>query len=171
VATGWYSSYSREFPSTLEEPNEIAGFTKLDDPALRPITDRMTHGLGSAYSATHTVGGFYAPASDRAHPVSLIAGTTFLPTPQRALDKWLNGTSSDADLAPLANVHSVPSGSLGGTAKCGETSMTIAGTVQPVTVCAWTDHGSIGSAFFLNRSVEDSATKFILMREAVLHRR
>ncbi|MGC9668724.1 hypothetical protein ACNTMW_19475 [Planosporangium sp. 12N6] len=159
----------REYPSSVDDPAEVAGLTRLHDPELQQIVDQMTEEVKSSVKADSTVAGFYAPAGDRQQLVMLVAGTKLALAPAKELDAALRGVSKGSG-TPLSDVRAVPAGPLGGTTRCGSVTLAAAGTAVPVAVCAWADHGSLGLVFFFNRTIEDAEGRFRAVREGVLHR-
>jgi hypothetical protein len=158
-----------EYPATLTAPDQVAGLTRLTDPAVQQSVDGLSARIRTDTHSTNAIAAMYAPDGDRRHLVMLAGATGLNLNPGADLDKVLAGMAKGAG-SPLSDVHPVPAGALGGNVRCGSSSMAVNGASVPVAMCAWADHGSAGFAFFFNRTADDSATLFGQIRDKVLSR-
>ncbi|MFC7480771.1 hypothetical protein ACFQX7_13065 [Luedemannella flava] len=92
-----------------------------------------------------------AVAVDNDNPAALVSGAFI-------------GMQAQID---VKNAKDIDAGPLGGVARCG----TATTSGQPLTVCVWGDHGSLGQIYFLNRSLAESRKLYPDIRKGVLHRR
>ncbi|GII23972.1 hypothetical protein [Planosporangium mesophilum] len=159
----------KEYPSTLDNPDQVAGLSKLEDPQLRRLIDQLSAQLRSSVGTTDTVAAVYAPTGDPTRMVMLFAGTKLVLDPGKVLDSAFQGFAKGAGPS-LSDVHDVPPGPLGGLTRCGSSTLVAGGTTLPLAGCAWADHGSFGMVLFFNRPAAESEKLFGQVRAAVLRR-
>jgi hypothetical protein len=151
-----------EYPARIDLPDTVAGLTKIVGNATLDKTANDTAlQIKTATNADSAVAAYYAPGSDLTRTVGLFGATGRITDPKGELEEAF---SSD-DLV-VTGTQNVDPGPLGGNMKCGNT----ASGGQALTVCGWSDGGSLMMAIFLNRSLTDSATLFRQIRGEILKR-
>jgi hypothetical protein len=151
-----------EYPARIDLPATVAGLTKIVGNATLDQTANDTAlQIKTATNADSAVAAYYAPGGDLTRTVGLFGATGRITNPKGELE---DAFTSD-DLV-VTGEQDVDPGPLGGYMKCGNT---VSGG-QALTVCGWSDGGSVMMAIFLNRSVTDSATLFRQIRGEILKR-
>ncbi|MFR9780249.1 hypothetical protein ACL02O_29860 [Micromonospora sp. MS34] len=150
--------------TSLNPPVKVAGLTRDDSERARTTADYLRDGLAADIDLDRTFGTVYGDPADAKRSVLIFGGTTLLWQPERDLDS-LFGLMAD-DTGKVTALREVNAGRLGGVMKCGTTG----GDGGDFAVCGWADHGSVVMAMFPGRSVDDSATLFRQLREAVQRR-
>jgi hypothetical protein len=157
--------YLSQYPATLSTPDQVAGMSKLDDPTFKQISDGMVNDLKTQANATSTLGAIYAPGNDPRRAVILAGVTALFVNPGSQIDDAFSGMGT-SDLK-VTGVASVDPGSMGGSAKCGGTS--VSGT--SIGICVWADHGSLGLVMAFGRTPAQTGDLMRTVRPIVLHRK
>ena len=154
----------REYPATVEAPAQMAGFAKIPDQDAVEVTRSLTAKLKKDTGADNAVVGLYVAGADRSRGVLALAVSTLLLSPAKEVASAFGGMDNTG--VPVTGVKDYPTGSLGGTVRCG------VGTADglDLSVCVWADHGSLGIGMFYNRDVHESADLFVTMREEMVKR-
>jgi hypothetical protein len=145
---------------TIAAPKTLGGRPKLTDKAVAGVTDQLKSALGQVPGATKSVGALYGTTSKQ-DIVVLAAAEATVDDPDTMLDLLFTGASSGA--TKVTGVTSAPTGSLGGSAKCG--SATDSGT--RMALCTWADSGSIGMLIWYDKSVAKAKAEFATLRAQV----
>ena len=95
----------------------------------------------------------------------VFAGTRFILDPGSAVGGVFAGFGPRSGLV-VTGVTSVPAGALGGVARCGSARV----GAQPLALCVWGDHGSLGVVLGFGRTVPETADLLRTVRPLVLHR-
>jgi len=151
-----------EYPARIDLPDNVAGLTKVVGNATLDKTANDTAlQIKSAANADSAVAAYYAPGSDLTRIVGLFGATGRIADPKGELEEAFN--SEDF---VVTGTQDVDPGPLDGYMKCGNT----ASNGQALSVCGWSDGGSVMMAIFLNRSLTDSASLFREIRGGILKR-
>ncbi|MCU7725848.1 hypothetical protein ODJ79_19130 [Actinoplanes sp. KI2] len=145
---------------TIAAPKTLGGRPKLTDKELAGLTDSLKTALGSVPGATNPVGALYGTISNQ-DIVVLAAAQADVDDPATMLDLLFTGASSGA--GKVTGVTTAPTGSLGGSAKCGLA--TDSGT--KMALCTWADSGSIGMLIWYDKSVAKAKAEFPRLRAQV----
>lgn len=150
------SSTAVSAPETLP-----GGLTKETSDDMQKIVDQMERDLRNDVGNVDQVAAGIYSAGDPTKLVVLVAATSTVLFPDTEVEDAFKGFNSAG--GGVSGKTSYPAGTLGGTVKCGT------GTEDnlPMTLCAWSDHGSVGIAIFINRELKDSADLFTQIRAAV----
>ncbi|GAA2863233.1 hypothetical protein Acy02nite_52700 [Actinoplanes cyaneus] len=143
---------------TVVEPVTLGGRAKLDTKEFNAVTETMEDGLLTSYpGATKSFGAFYgAPA--KKNMVMAIAVAAPIPNPKLELDK--NFTNMSLTGLSVDNVAEVDAGSLGGSAKCGNSET----SGIDLAVCVWSDKGSVGMLVWYYSSAAKAKAEFPELR-------
>jgi hypothetical protein len=113
---------------------------------------------------------FYAPDGLPSRAVLVFVGTRLLLEPASAVDEVYAGFGSRSGLV-VAGVTSVSPGAMGGVVRCGVVRCGAASIgSQPLALCVWGDHGSLGVVPGFGRTVPETADLLRTARPLVLHR-
>jgi hypothetical protein len=148
----------------IATPQRVAGLVLDDSQGAHDTVDYMRTAVETGVSLQHTVGAVYADEAGEPRSVLFVGGTGVLVEPSAALDKTFSLITDDA--GGVESVQEVPAGPLGGVMKCGTTKT----DGNPMAVCGWADHGSLGIAMFPNRPTDQSAELLRSMRKAMQNR-
>ena len=154
-----------EYPATLSTPDSVAGMPRLIDERFQEVSDQMTASLRAQAGADRSMAAFYAPDGLPSRAVLVFVGTRLLLDPASAVGEVLAGFGSRSGLV-VAGVTSVSPGAMGGVARCGSAAI----GSQPLALCAWGDHGSLGVVLGFERSITETADLLRTARPLVLHR-
>ena len=142
----------------LTAPAQIGSLRLDDSDDGRSTADYLQTALAAEVDLDQAVGAVYRDGSGK--NVLFFGGTTLFWTPESDLHTAF-GLISDNEGA-VTDLHEVPAGKLGGTAKCGTTKS----EDGDLAVCGWADHGSLALAMFPSRPVSEAAPLLIQIREA-----
>jgi hypothetical protein len=154
-----------EGDATITTPDTVAGLARTTRPTLQSTADQLNGQLrASMDDVTSSVAAFYDDPADPSKIVLLYGVTGPVTSPERSLNATLDQLTGGGGI--YVQMHPVDPGPLGGVAKCG------AGDSSggPLSVCGWSDHGSIAVVIFYNRDVESSTALFGRIRSEVLSR-
>jgi hypothetical protein len=146
---------------TLETPDELAGLAKNTDSDLQNTADEVAKEIeGKIKGESSVVAAFYNDPERSGSRVLFAGVTADIVSPTREIDNAFS-SFNEGDIG-IDNIAEVPAGPMGGKAKCGD------GVTQDVNivVCVWADNESLGMIVFYNRSVDDSKTLMLRIREA-----
>jgi hypothetical protein len=144
----------------IVEPATLGGRPKLTDPQFADIAKELKDGLAAVPSATNSVGSLYGTV-EKQDIVVVAAAEAPIDDP----DKELNQTFLGAGVGGLkiTNITEAPTGSLGGTAKCGSTST----SGIDMAICSWADEGSLGMVIWYFKSVSKAKAEFPKLRAQI----
>ncbi|GAA3450435.1 hypothetical protein [Dactylosporangium matsuzakiense] len=152
-------------------PTLPGGLTKQDSPQSDALKSSMESDLrGSVDSVDEIETGVYGNKddSDPTHMVILVAATGTFFSPGTQVDAAFKGFGSGQGLTKVSSPQEYDAGKLGGTLKCGSSEYSLGtGTALQMSMCAWSDHGSVGIVLFMGRSVSEASTQIVAIREAV----
>lgn len=151
--------------STLSTPATIGTLHHDTAASAAQTADYLRDALGADIALRSTMGAVYSDPASKDRVVLLFGGTGNFGSPNKELGTAL-GLLDDSS-GSITGLHNVPSGSLGGTTKCGTSN----GDGGPMTVCGWADSGSVAVALFPGRSVDESAQLVRQVRGAVEQRK
>ncbi|MFB9240014.1 hypothetical protein ACFFWC_31570 [Plantactinospora siamensis] len=157
--TAWQVISQRN--ATLSAPASVAGLTRDDSSNATDTVDYLRAGLAADVRLNRSIGVAYADGTDRRRSVLLVGGTALIWRPESALDEAMKLLSDST--GTLNGIRPVAAGRLGGTMKCGSTSI----DTTSMAVCGWADHGSVALAMFPGRAVDDAAALLRRIRVAV----
>jgi hypothetical protein len=146
---------------TVVEPDKLGGRAKLDDSQYALLAQELQTILTDVPGATAKVVAIYG-SPKKSDIVITAAAAAPVADPDGALnDIFGNG------VLQLSNVTTASTGTLGGTAKCGQTDA--AGTAM--VICGWADSGSRGVDIFQGSSVDAAKAEFPTLRAEVEKKR
>jgi hypothetical protein len=152
-------------PDQLVLPDRVAGLSRDSSGATEGTAERLAARLSRAVPLRSASGAVYADETGRPRSVIFAGGTGAIASAEEQLDKALR-LATEREGA-VDGVHSLPTAPPGTVMKCG----TIDTSASPMAVCGWADQGSLGVAFFPNRSVAESGQLLREMRDAMRLRR
>jgi len=151
-----------QYPANAALPGQVADLRLSDDGSSQETVARLEGEMRTAHLlAEDTFAGVYRDGNGKL--VVLYGITGFRMTPGSDLDSEV-GRISDA--YQMDAVETFETGARGTHLSCG----TGVSDGDDVVVCAWADHGSLGTALFTRRSVEESATLTGQLRAQVISR-
>jgi hypothetical protein len=154
-----WTPIGREYPAYLEVGDTVAGLTRSDNPDYRLASAELVAKMYREESVDDAVATVLTDAKDRV--VILIGATRLIWNPAGELDNAIRSVAGD-----LRDVTEYPQ--LGGNLTCANT---VDDKDQPLVVCAWMDHGSIGLGFYYGAwTMTDCATSLHDIRAAVVRR-
>jgi hypothetical protein len=161
----WYygQPLADQYPAHASLPTEVDDLRLREDEASLRAAQRLEQDMRAQYLfAEGTFAGVYADGSDKRVVVFGVTGLRLRPE-----------TDLDTELArltgvyQLTDVHPVDTAARGTHQRCG-TGRLDDGT--PVVLCSWADHGSLATALFTRRSIDDSARLLDELRTVLLVR-
>jgi hypothetical protein len=160
--TAWQVITQRD--ARLTVPASVAGLARDNSSNAADTIDYLRTGLVTDVQLDRTVGAAYRDPADHNRSVLLVGGTALIWRPGSELDSALTLLSDSG--GGLTGVHDVDAGGLGGTMKCGSTTL----DQQTLAVCGWADHGSLALAMFPGSGVDEAADLLRRIRPAVQSR-
>ena len=156
------TSEATKAPATIRivEPKTLGGRPKLTDAQFASAAAELEKSLKKVPGATKSVGALYGTVSKR-NIVMVAAAQAPIDHPKRELDAVFAGAGVDG--VKISNIGSVPTGSLGGSAKCGKA---VADDVT-MAICSWADAGSLGMFIWYFKSVSTAKAEFPKLRAEV----
>lgn len=150
--------------TTLSQPDRVAGLTRNTGTEAAQAAEYLKEAMLAEVDVKDPVAAVYTDQAGRS--VFFFGGTASTWSPGRQLDAVFAGvTDRDGGVAQLAGYDPGP---LGGVLRCGTTPTGDDG--QRMTVCGWSDHGSVAVALFADRSPADAAVLLRDMRAHIQHR-
>jgi hypothetical protein len=157
-----WTPIGKEYPAYLEVGDRVAGLDKVDNPDFRVASAEMVASMYRDHGVDDAVAAILTDPKASGRTVILIGATKLFLNPAADLNKAIAGAAGN----PLTNVTEYPD--LPGHLTCADT---VDDQRQPVVVCAWIDHGSIGLGIYYGRwTMRDCATKLRDIRAAVVRR-
>ena len=150
-----------QFPVTAVLPQRVADLNLRDDGASRRAVERLKQQLRDANALGDVFAGVYADSNGKR--VTLFGTTGLRLAPKADVEAELRRLAGQFG---LRDVQPYDLDETGVHERCGVGSVDGAAVV----VCAWADHGSLGTIVANRRSVRDSAALTGIFRNAVLTR-
>jgi len=150
--------------TTVNPPPKIGDLSRDSSTDAQSTADYIRAAVASATGLDTSIGAVYGTPTGTDDSVIFAGGTTAIWTPSSSLKNALAVVSDDS--GGVSNQQDVPTGALGGIARCGVTKTD--GADMPV--CAWADYSSVGIALFPNRTAADAQKLFATLRPAIEHR-
>jgi hypothetical protein len=157
---GWQIGSQKD--ATLTTPATIGPLHLDESEDGRSTADYLQTALAAEVDLDKVIGAVYLDGTSK--NVLFLGGTGLIWTPETDLDAAFSLIADNE--GAVTGVHKVDAGKLGGTMKCGTTKS----DDGDLTVCGWSDHGSLALAMFTNRSESDSATLLRQVRDAAQKR-
>jgi hypothetical protein len=142
------------------EPKTLGGRPKLTDAQFAGLADELRSSFKQVPGATTTVGSLYGTIAKR-NIVILAAAQAPIANPAQMLDQIFSGAGLSGQ--KISNIVSAPTGTLGGTAKCGSA---VAEAVD-MAICSWADEGSLGMMIWRFNSVSKAKAEFPALRAQI----
>jgi hypothetical protein len=140
----------------LVEPKTLDGLPKLSYKQFDNTVKLLKTIMSSYPGASGTVGAVYGRVGTK-NALLMTATEAKVTDPEFTVDSVL---ASGGSSTKVSGIKPVPTGSLGGTAKCGNA--TSAG--QKIAICSWADEGSIGIVFFYFKTTSQIKDDFPKVR-------
>lgn len=148
--------------STIQivEPKTLGGRPKLTDAQFASVAKQLQDSLKDVPGATGSVGALYG-AVEKQNIVIVAAAEAPIEDPAKELDNTFYGAGIGG--MKITNISSAPTGSLGGSAKCGASET----SGINLAICAWADEGSLGMFIWFAKSVSKAKAEFPTLRAQV----
>jgi hypothetical protein len=143
----------------IVEPKTLGGRPKLNNKEFKSTIDLLKTIMSSYPTATSSVGAMYGRAGTR-NIVLMTAAQAEVDDPETTVDGLLASGGSKTKVSGITNAST---GSLGGVAKCGNTS----NSGQKVAICVWADGGSLGLTFWYFKSATTVKGEFPKVRAEI----
>jgi hypothetical protein len=157
---GWLVNSQKN--TSLAVPDKI-GTLSLDTSAdAASSAEYLRDALSAEISVKKAIGAIYQENDDK--NVLFFGGTALIWRTGSTL-KTAFGLITDKQGA-VTDLHDIDAGPLGGTMQCGTTKS----DDGDLTVCGWSDHGSVAVAMFPDRTQAEAGPIFLQIRNAVEHR-
>ncbi|MFY1636960.1 hypothetical protein ACN27F_27410 [Solwaraspora sp. WMMB335] len=151
-----------QYPATAALPGQIADLELSEDGASERTVTRLRNEMRTAHLlAEDTFAGVYRDGNGKL--VVLFGTTGFRITPDTDLDSEIGRITGQYRLTGVTTFETDIRGAY---LSCG----TGRADGTDVVVCTWADHGSLGTALFTRRSVEESAALTYRLRTDVIDR-
>jgi hypothetical protein len=159
----WARPFYDQYPATASTTAAVAGLTIVDDASAERTADRLRKAIDTDQLDEDRFTVVYADQRNKQSRVTVFGTTRFITDPKKDLDAGLGKLADDLRISGLRELDA---GTLGGEQRCGTGKL----DGKTITLCAWSDHGSIGVALFTNRSVEASSPLLHDIRAAIISR-
>jgi hypothetical protein len=162
TATSTTTAAPTKAASTIKivEPATLGGRPKLTDPQFASVAKELKDGLASVPSATNTVGSLYGTV-EKQDIVIVVAAEAPIADPETELNQTFMGAGVGG--LKISNITDAPTGSLGGTAKCGSAET----SGIDMAICSWADDGSLGMVMWYFKSVTKAKAEFPKLRAQI----
>ncbi|NMO54194.1 hypothetical protein HH310_23800 [Actinoplanes sp. TBRC 11911] len=140
-------------------PKTLGGRPKVSSKELQSYVDLLKTMMSSYPSASNSVSGMYGRIGTR-NVVVMAAAEADVVLPETTVDALL---ASGGSSTKVTGITSVSTGSLGGYAKCGNS--TSAG--QKLAICVWADDGSLGLVVWYFKSTSSIKSEFPKVRAEI----
>lgn len=144
----------------IVEPATLGGRPKLTDPQFADVAKELKDGLASVPSATNTVGSLYGTVAKQ-DIVIVVAAEAPISDPDKELSQTFMGAGVGG--LKISNITDAPTGSLGGSAKCGSAET----SGIDMAICSWADDGSLGMVMWYFKSVSKAKAEFPKLRAQI----
>lgn len=164
VCASFAAPIGAQYPARVAaRPAEVEGLKRNDNPIVKTVAAvmadrfRLEPWIDDAFAAMYT-----DPKSDKRN-VIFFGATLFIWDPDGEFDKVIQGAGET-----LSNVTEYPPGVMGGELRCGNGEDDKG---EPVILCAWADHGSLGvGIFYGDRPMDECASILSTLREKIIIR-
>lgn len=146
-------------PVQIIQPKTLGGRPKVDSKELKSYVDLLKTMMSSYPSASHSVSGMYGRIGTR-NLMVMAAAEADVVLPETTVDALL---ASGGSSTRVTGITDVSTGSLGGYAKCGNS--TSAG--QKLAICVWADDGSLGLVVWYFKSSASVKSEFPKVRAEI----
>ncbi|MEU4156769.1 hypothetical protein [Actinoplanes sp. NPDC026670] len=144
---------------TITEPATLGGRPKLESQEFAAITADMEKSLSAYPGAESSFGAIYGDPN-KEDMVAALATKALIANPQKELDASFDTFGKDA---PVSGLTAADTGTLGGVAKCGTSSV----SGIDVAVCGWADEGSVGMVMWFFKKAPDVQAEFPKVRAEI----
>ncbi|MFI5916624.1 hypothetical protein [Dactylosporangium sp. NPDC051541] len=171
ACVAFYPIYRDAGAHVSAPPTLPGGLTKQDSAQSDALKSSMESDLrGSVDSVDEIETGVYGNKDDAdpTHLVILVAATGTFFSPGSQVDAAFKGFGSGQGLTNVSSPQEYDAGKLGGTLRCGSSEYSLGtGSSLQMTMCSWSDHGSVGIVLFMGRTVAEASAQIVPIREAV----
>jgi hypothetical protein len=172
ACVAFYPIYHDAGAHVSAPPTLPGGLSKQDSEQSEALKTSLENDLRDSIESIDDVAtGVYGNKDDDdpTHLVVLVAATGTFFSPGSQVDAAFKGFGAGEGLTMVSTPKEYPAGDLGGTVKCGGAEYNGSGSSADLkmSMCAWSDHGSVGIVLFMGRDVADAANQFVAIREAV----
>jgi hypothetical protein len=144
---------------SISEPDTLNGHAKIEAKEFSSLTSELEKVLEGYPGAANAFGAVYGSPADK-KMIAAIAAEVDIDDPQRMLDTVFQSFSGENQ---LTGVSPASTGSLGGVAQCGSTTV----GKENMAICGWADEGSVGMFLFLYQTAVDVKGDFPDMRAEI----
>ncbi|MEU4693839.1 hypothetical protein [Actinoplanes sp. NPDC023714] len=144
---------------SISEPDTLNGQPKIEANELASLTTDLEKELEGYPGAANAFGAVYGALGQKKLTAALAAEVD-VDDPQRMLDTMFQSFSGESQ---LEGVSPASTGSLGGVAQCGSTTV----AKEDVAICGWADEGSVGMLLFFYETAVDVKGDFPDMRAEI----
>jgi hypothetical protein len=135
----WWAPISKEYPARLEMTDRVAGFDRDYDPEITRAAEQMVRQMRRDHGVEDAVAAMLTDSGSPARRIIVLGATRFILNPAGELAKAISGVATGR----LRDTTSYPE--LGGNLTCANSEDE---ENNPVVICAWVDHGSLGAGIF-----------------------
>lgn len=157
-AVAFVAPIVQQYPARLTTPDSLAGMPRVTGGPLADLGNRFRVSLAARVHPTSTIAAFYAPPESPDFQVMVAGATGFVADPSNLTGRLTR--------LGVHDVEEVGPGSMGGYMACGQ----LLSASASVTLCAWSDYGSVGTVIAPGRGTEDAAALLRTARLAALKR-
>ena len=156
-----WSPIGKEYPAYLELTDPVVGLVRYQNPEVSQAASDLQNQMYRDYDADDAMAAILTdPAVDGKHLI-LVGATKLILDPGKELDNAINATAR-------RTVRTTAYPQLGEHLKCGKTEDD---KKQPITICGWADHGSLGVGIFYGPWQMDTCARSLRdIRDAVVRR-
>ncbi|BBH68533.1 hypothetical protein ACTI_52180 [Actinoplanes sp. OR16] len=144
---------------TISEPKTLNGHAKIEAEELASLTTDLEKELEGYPGAANAFGAVYGDLADK-KMIAALAAEVDVDDPQLMLDTVFQSFSGESQ---LTSVSPASTGSLGGVAQCGGTTV----AKEDVAICGWVDEGSVGMILYFYETAVDVKGDFPDMRAEI----
>jgi len=146
--------------TTIAAPKTLGGRPKLDDEQFAGMANSLESALGQFPGATGSIGALYGTPA-KSDIVVVAAAQAPVDDPAETLDQMISSLGIGG--LKVSSISSAPTGTLGGSAKCGSSE---AGG-SDMAICSWADDGSVGMLIWYDKSVAKAKAEFPRLRAQI----
>lgn len=157
----WSKQIYDQYPATAATDAAVAGLTAVDDANADKVVSRLRGAIDTEQIDEARFSIVYRDTNKRR--VTVFGTTRLVTDPKKAIDTSMTELTGELQ---LTDVHKVDAGPLGGQERCGTGRL----DGRSISMCAWTDHGSVGVGIFSGRSIEASSPMLQEIRAAIIQR-
>jgi hypothetical protein len=162
-AAAVWAPISREYPAHLELGSEVAGFTHAGTQEYRAAEVELENQIYRDYGVDSAKAAVLTSSAKDGRTIILISATKLILNPADEPDKAIRGVAGRHELRDVKLYAE-----LAGHVTCGNSEDD---KKQPIVVCAWTDHGSLGVGIFYGTwTMDGCASTLGDIRAAIVRR-